>query len=193
MEAAIISSPYQNKPISNGVLGMILVLVTETMFFMGLISSYIVNRAGVVDWPPVDQPRLPIGITGINTVFLLASAFTLYMVGKKYQANVNAKPWLAATLILGLLFVGIQGYEWVQMLGFGLTTSSGLYASFFYAIIGMHGFHVLIGASLLIYLWNIVLKDTTKENTIRKFNAVKLFWYFVVGIWPILYYLVYIM
>ncbi len=185
--------PYQQNPIPNGVLGMVLLLITEIMFFVGLISAYVVNRAGVSDWPPIGQPRLPIEITGVNTIFLLASAFTLYRLGKSIQNNGKAKPWLFVTLFLGFLFVGIQGYEWVQLIGFGLTTSSGIYASFFYTIIGMHGFHVLMGTGFLLYLLKTMRVSSSKENTLNKFDAVSLFWYFVVGIWPILYYLVYIM
>lgn len=193
MNIAIPISNTNSKPITNGVLGMIFVLITEIMFFAALISAYIVNRAGVTNWPPLNQPRLPIAITGVNTIFLLTSAFTLYMVSKKYSKRANTTPWLLSTLCLGLLFLTIQGCEWVQLIGFGLTTSSGIYASFFYTIIGMHGFHVLIGIGLLIYLWVILQKDISQENTIRKLNACGLFWYFVVSLWPILYYLVYIM
>ncbi len=193
MSATTQAIPYQQNPIPNGVLGMVLLLITEIMFFVGLISAYVVNRAGVSDWPPIGQPRLPIEITGVNTIFLLASAFTLYRLGKSIQNNGKAKPWLFVTLFLGFLFVGIQGYEWVQLIGFGLTTSSGIYASFFYTIIGMHGFHVLMGTGFLLYLLKTMRVSSSKENTLNKFDAVSLFWYFVVGIWPILYYLVYIM
>ncbi len=193
MSASVQATPYQQNPISNGVLGMVLLLVTEIMFFMGLISAYIVNRAGVSDWPPIGQPRLPIEVTGVNTVFLLLSAFTLYRLGKAIGRNRKTGFWLSITLFLGFLFVAIQGYEWIQLIGFGLTTSSGIYASFFYAIIGMHGFHVLMGTCFLIYLGASIRRSSSGEQVLGRFHAVSLFWYFVVGIWPLLYYLVYIM
>ncbi len=182
----------KQPPISNGVLGMIILIITESMFFAGLISAYVVNRAGVIDWPPFDQPRLPVLVTGVNTVFLITSGLTLLFARKRFLSNKNPMPLFFITMVLGLLFVGIQGYEWVKLIGYGLTASSSIYGSFFYTIIGMHGFHVLIGLSFLIYLWVIVKKNISKENTIRKINSCSLFWYFVVLIWPILYGLIYL-
>jgi len=188
-----ISVPSPSRQaISNGVLGMLIALVTELMFFAGLISAYIVNRAGVLDWPPSDQPRLPILITAFNTVLLLLSAITLYKSKIKLKANSNPSKLILITMILGAVFVFIQGYEWIKLIGYGLTATSSIYGSFFYAIIGMHGFHALMGLSLLIYLYKIIKQSNSKENKIRKMNSCSLFWYFVVFIWPILYVLIYL-
>ena len=75
----------QNKLVSNGIIGMLLVLATEGMFFAGLISAYVVNRAGAMAWPPEGQPRLPIEVTAINTLVLLASAVTIFLFGRKIE------------------------------------------------------------------------------------------------------------
>ena len=64
--------------INKSLLGLLIFLGTEIMFFAGLLSAFFVLRAGSVDWPPSGQPRLPIAITGVNTLLLLFSGYTVY-------------------------------------------------------------------------------------------------------------------
>ncbi len=54
-----------------------MLLGAETMFFAGLIGAFMVFRVGATNWPPPFQPRLPVGVTGVNTVILLISALTM--------------------------------------------------------------------------------------------------------------------
>jgi len=185
------SKPFVNKKMASGVLGMIILLFTEIMFFAGLISSYIVSRADVVEWPPIGQPRLPVEATFLNTLFLLASAVTIFVLLKKYTSRKKYIFWLALTIIFGIIFVSLQGAEWVKLISYGLTTTSSLYGAFFYSIVGIHAVHVLFGLGVLFYLFRKLEKnpETDQSSTIV---ACSLYWYFVVAIWPILYYLVYI-
>ncbi len=185
------------RGVSNGVLGMVFLLVTELMFFSGLISAFIVNKAGW-DWAPPGQPRLPVEVTAVNTLILLGSAVTLFFAVRYLYRSTGddsgkVKKYLLWTMALGLIFVIIQGVEWVRLLSFGLTTTSSLYGAFFYTIIGAHGLHVLAGLAILCYLW-MYLKKSTKSLTEKRetMKACSIYWYFVVGIWPILYLLVYL-
>lgn len=189
MEIAI-HPPVVRKVFSDGVIGMSLLIATELMFFAGLISAYLVNKAGA-SWPPVGQPRLPIEMTAVNTIILLFSSVTLHLFKKKY-AKANEKKLLLVTMLLGLAFVAIQGMEWVKLLQFGLTTTSSLYGAFFYTLIGAHGFHVIVGLLILLYLLVSVNKKTQNEKIVNRISACSMYWYFVVGIWPILYILVYL-
>ncbi len=187
-----LQQPIYNNPVPSGALGMIILLFTELMFFIGLICAYIVNRAGVVNWPPVGQPRLPIEITGVNTLFLLTSAFTLFLFYRRYQKKVNAKTMLLLTIGFGVLFLGIQGFEWIRLLGFGLTSTSSLYGAFFYGIVGIHALHVIIGVLLLFYLLSQYNNAGNLPEIKGTVLACTMYWYFVVAIWPFLYFLVYL-
>ncbi len=183
------------RAITSGVLGMVFLLATETMLFAGFISSFIVNRSTVTVCPPVGQPRLPIEITFINTLILLASGVLYALYNRKYKAgkgSVSVISHLLGALALGVTFVSIQGYEWVQLLGYGLTTKSNLYGAYFYMIIGAHALHVMVGLMLLVYLFFFVKSNKTFERISDKVTITGLYWFFVVGIWPLLYYLVYI-
>jgi len=99
---------------------------------------------------------------------------------------------LVATLIFGAMFLGIQGSEWIKLIGFGLTSSSSLYGAFFYTIIGIHGLHVLIGMVILIYLFRSINQSSEVQVQMDNFTFYGMYWYFVVGIWPVLYGLVYL-
>ncbi|MCB1120162.1 MAG: cytochrome c oxidase subunit 3, partial [Verrucomicrobiae bacterium] len=156
-----------------------------------LISAFMIVKAGNVMWPPPGQPRLPIELTAINTLFLVASAVTIYLSNKSLNAGNEAKSikQLGLTIILGGTFLAIQGFEWIRMLSFGLTFTSSNYGSFFYMIIGSHGLHVVGGMLVLI---NVFLKFA-KGNLLKpRFWGAQTFWYFVVGVWPVLYVLVYL-
>jgi heme/copper-type cytochrome/quinol oxidase subunit 3 len=189
------SQPYVRKEVSNGVLAMIFVLITEAMLYGGLISAYIVNRAGAKVWPPIDQPRLPVEVTGVNTLILLCSAAVLYLfvrrVNKFSAVDSNSTNLLLLTILLGATFLTVQGTEWTRLIGYGLTTHSSIYGAFFYTLIGAHGLHVLVGLCILFYLYFSVKKAATFEIAKTKIATYTLYWYFVVAIWPILYRLVY--
>jgi cytochrome c oxidase subunit 3 len=167
---------------------MLLFIVTEAMFFAGLISAYVISRAGAFAWPPAGQPRLPITVTAVNTMVLLASAATIRQAGRDFDGGAASRP-LFWTIVLGATFVLIQGFEWVRLIGYGLTMTSSSYGSFFYLLVGAHALHVT--AALLALAWGyrrLVAAELRGEG----FQALRVFWYFVVGLWPVLYALVYL-
>lgn len=177
-----------NLVVSSPVLGMIAFIFIETMFFSAFISAYLIVRSGVLNWPPMGQPRLPVLTTGFNTLVLLASGLLLYksyrLFSKEgFQAEVG-KIYLSS-LILGIVFFLLQGYEWARLISFGLTMTSSVYGSFFYLIIGFHALHLL--AALVVMA--IFYKKLEKRGV---FSAVLTLWLFVVGVWPALYGLVYL-
>jgi cytochrome c oxidase subunit III len=180
------------KVIPDGVMGMIFLVATEVMFFAGLVSAYIVNRAGAEAWPPAGQPRLPVAITALNTIVLFGSAIMLYIFRKEFGQKRSMKALLLA-IALGALFILVQGSEWVRLIGFGLTTTSSLYGAFFYVLIGAHAVHAFAGLCVLWYLYFSVKRAADVREADGKIAATGIYWYFVVGIWPLLYLLVYIL
>lgn len=183
--------PPDQKLAANGIVGMLLFIATEVMFFAGLISAFIVTRAGVV-WPPADQPRLPVEATAVNTLVLLASGLVLWWANRAFMEfdSDRTKKLLGIAIGLGTCFVAIQGYEWVRLLSFGLTVRSSTYGAFFYLIVGAHAVHAVAALVALGYC-SFRLRDNDLPRT--TFSATQLFWYFVVLLWPVLYILVYLL
>lgn len=186
LKNSIALTPTESRPlISNGHLGMALVIGTEIMLFSGFISSFLVARANFGTWPPLGQPRLPVAATAFNTLILLLSGLCLWFAGRSSYPETRKK-LLWATLGSGAFFILFQGAEWIKLLEFGLSTTSSLYGSYFYLIVGAHALHASIGMFLL--LWMILKSLDTKKNNLSVFSF---YWYFVVALWPLLYALVY--
>jgi cytochrome c oxidase subunit 3 len=176
--------------VSNQVLGMIILVATEMMFFAGLISAFLIGKAGARVWPPADQPRLPVAATAVLTAVLLASGLLLYLVdARRDLAGRRLHTLLPWSLSLGALFVGLQGVEWARLVHYGLTMTSSTYGAFFYVVVGAHALHVLAG--IIALAWVAVRLETGRLPW-ETFRAVRIFWYFVVGLWPVLYALVYL-
>ena len=193
-ESAVSGQPIVTRtPISSGVLGMLIFMVTEAMFFAGLISAYMVIRAGIEEWPPWGQPRLPVVATAFNTVVLLASGFIMVHSRACFKKNELAfgRRWLGISILLGTFFLVFQGYEWIQLLKFGFTLSSSVYGGLFYLLIGAHGFHVMGALAVLFYAWYRI-KTPGNPITPEGLYPFQMLWYFVVCVWPVIYLLVYL-
>ena len=193
-EVSLPRQPQRTKsPVSNGIVGMLIFMVTEAMFFAALISAYMVIRAGLDEWPPWGQPRLPVETTAFNTLLLLASGLLMAYSRALLQKNkiLEGRQWLGISILLGTFFLISQGNEWVQLINFGLTVSSSVFGGLFYLIIGAHGFHVIGALIVLIFAWNR-LGSSDNPITPEGLFPLQILWYFVVCVWPILYFLVYL-
>ncbi len=181
----------QKPPVSGSLIAVIMVIIVEMMFFGGLVSAYILAEAGQIEWPPAGQPRLPFWLTFGNMIILLLSAYTMWLYIHRLKKEIVAPIYLKLSVFLGSLFFLIQGYEWARILLFGIQTQASLFTSFFYTIIGLHGFHVLVGLIILLYIWR-KMSTQKVENQYNYAVSAGTFWFFVVALWPILYSLIYL-
>jgi heme/copper-type cytochrome/quinol oxidase subunit 3 len=186
----LVSEEPQPKAISNGVLGMLLFVLTEIMLFAGMISAFSIVRASAAIWPPPNQPRLPVEETAINTAALLASGLLLYLAQKRFSVDrASAHAPLMAAMGLGAFFVLFQGWEWTSMLAQGLTMTSSMLGAFFYLIVGMHGLHAIVAIFLLFRTWRRLERGWLQPSQLA---TTAVFWYFVVLAWPVIYWQVYL-
>ncbi|MFQ5536612.1 MAG: heme-copper oxidase subunit III [Gemmatimonadota bacterium] len=182
----------QKQAIPNGVMGMLLFVFTEGMLFAGMISAYVIVKAQAAGqlWPPYGQPRLPVEETAVNTAALLLSGAVLILAQKAFgRERRRAVLPMAVSVLLGMFFVGFQGVEWVHLLGEGLTMVSSTYGAFFYLIVGTHAAHAVGAILAMIWAWNRMRRGSLTQS---QFATVQVFWYFVVLVWPVLYWKVYL-
>jgi cytochrome c oxidase subunit 3 len=182
-------------PIGNNVwLAVLVFLGAEAMFFAGLMGAYIVFRVGAAVWPPPFQPRLPVGVTGVNTVFLLASAATIRVAlrGARRGDGTHLVRWLGLTALLGAIFLAVQGYEWIELIQFGLTVSSSVYGGLFYTLIGFHALHVFGALVWLMVVFTLARHGRYAKDRYLGVQTCAMYWTFVVALWPALYGLVYL-
>jgi heme/copper-type cytochrome/quinol oxidase subunit 3 len=173
--------------------GTWLFLASEVMFFSGLIGAYIVIRAGAVSWP-VPGSVLNIPVTAINTFVLICSSVTmvraLYSVRRGDQRHFRIN--LAATFLLGCLFLSVQMYEYRQLLHEGFTPQSSLFGTTFYTLTGFHGAHVFGGVVTLLALLIMAWRGAFSADHNLAVECAGLYWHFVDLVWILLFTIVYL-
>ena len=149
------------------------------------------SPAGIVE--PF-QTMTPFWLPTINTALLLTSGVTLTIAHHALQAGNRAKTiaWMWATVILGLVFLFVQGYEYVHAYqDLNLKLTSGAYGSTFFMLTGFHGFHVLVGMLMLLFITLRLQKGHFTAERHFGFEGAAWYWHFVDVVWLGLYVLVY--
>ncbi|MCC7257202.1 MAG: cytochrome c oxidase subunit 3 [Gammaproteobacteria bacterium] len=134
------------------------------------------------------------GIPALNTAILLSSGVTLTIAHHALKANRRGQValWLAATFLLGFLFIGLQAYEYAHAFTeLNLTLRSGIYGTTFFMLTGFHGLHVTIGAIMLTVIWLRVLRGHFTPDRHFAFEGVAWYWHFVDVVWLGLFIFVY--
>ncbi len=185
----VAAESQRSQIVPSAVMGMLIFVITEMMFFAGLVSAFMIVRASAMVWPPPNQPRLPLEETAVNTAALLLSGLVLFFARRTFQRDrQRATMPLMISMLLGAFFVVFQGFEWVGLIREGLTLTSSTLGSFFYLIVGIHALHAVVALGVLAYAW---LRLQRGWLTSSQLAVAEIFWYLVVGVWPVLYLTVY--
>jgi cytochrome c oxidase subunit 3 len=173
-------------------LGMVLFIASEVMFFGGLFAAYFNIRADATQWPPAGLEHLHANLPAIFTVVLVLSSVTMQMgVYAIRRGNVKAlSRWVAITLLLGIVFLCGQIYDYSHL---EFTIRDGVYGSTFYTLTGFHGAHVFGGA---IYLFIVLIRSKTGQFTKAHHAAVEgasMYWHFVDVVWIALFFTLYVL
>jgi cytochrome c oxidase subunit 3 len=134
------------------------------------------------------------GIPAINTLLLLSSGVTVTWAhwGLKKNNRSQLILGLAMTVALGLVFMGLQAYEYYHAyVDLGLTLGAGVYGATFFMLTGFHGFHVLVGTTMLIIMLLRSIAGHFTADHHFAFEAVSWYWHFVDVVWVLLFILVY--
>ena len=134
------------------------------------------------------------GIPAINTLLLLSSGATVTWAhwGLKKGARMQLIVGLAMTVALGATFLGLQVYEYHHAYTeLGLTLGAGVYGATFFMLTGFHGFHVLVGTTMLIVMLLRAIAGHFTPDHHFAFEAVSWYWHFVDVVWVLLFVLVY--
>lgn len=184
-------SPRRTPVASNAVVGMAIFIAAEVMFFAALAAAFTITRISAGGtWPPPGQPRLPVEATAANTAVLLASGIAMVIAGRRSAVHAaRSTSALGLALALGAAFVALQGYEWVGLLREGLTMRSGPHGSFFYLIVGAHALHAVAGIIALAVAFARARSGRLAQTYLA---GARLYWCFVVLLWPALYWRVYL-
>jgi cytochrome c oxidase subunit 3 len=134
------------------------------------------------------------GLPALNTIILLLSGVTVTVAHHALRAGKRAllNIFLFLTFTLGFLFVYLQATEYAEAYQhLGLTLSTGIYGSTFFMLTGFHGFHVTLGAIMLVCIWLRTMKGHFTPQRHFAFEAVAWYWHFVDVVWLGLFIFVY--
>jgi heme/copper-type cytochrome/quinol oxidase subunit 3 len=157
-------------------------LLSEAVFFFLLVAAYVYFRAGSL---AAASANLRLGAAALFTLCLLASSFTMWR-----AVVTRVRGWLIGTVALGALFLIGQGTEYSRLIGQKITISQSLFGTTFFTLTGMHGIHVLAGIVTLGAVLLLARQGEERESGLL--DAVAMYWYFVDGVWIVIFTVVYL-
>jgi cytochrome c oxidase subunit 3 len=193
----------QRGGISNPVLGMILFICSEVMFFSGLFAAYFSVRASASVWPPSGEgipeamaenfnlhaePQFAALLTAILIVSSVTCQLAVWAIRRGDRTAFIRN--IAVTLVLGVVFLIGQAYDYAT-LGFGL--SDTMFGTTFYTLTGFHGAHVFGGAIMLSVVLYRGLAGQFSAQHHDAVEATSLYWHFVDVVWIALFSTLYIL
>jgi heme/copper-type cytochrome/quinol oxidase subunit 3 len=194
-------------PDSLGKLGMWLFLLGDAMSFGALLAAYGAVRAGAAEWAPPSEV-LGINLTAFMTFLLICSSVTMVKALESIQNGNQSRMclFLGLTILGGLIFLGLQAYEWTHLIKHGLTlttiphhglsgdvlSGSVLFGPTFFTITGFHGAHVTGGVIYLTVILVQGLRGTYTAEYNHKVEILGLYWHFVDLIWIMVFTFIYL-
>jgi cytochrome c oxidase subunit 3/cytochrome o ubiquinol oxidase subunit 3 len=177
--------------------GMLAFLLSEVAFFSTLIMVYIVflgadAREGGRGGPT--PAELSLGLVACTTACLLSSSLTIHLAERalRLRAMGGFLLWWAATITLGIIFLGGTAYEWRELIAKGLTIQRNLFGSTYYTLVGFHGVHVTVGVIVMLIVLALALKRQVSVGHHQGVMLVSWYWHFVDIVWIVVFTVVYL-
>jgi cytochrome c oxidase subunit 3 len=174
---------------SNSVLGMLLFVISEAMFFMGFLAVYFSAYSSHDVWPPKQVPLPPIGIPTAAVLVVIASMGTMAMARRAGQhRDQSIARWIGLTLLLATVFSVLVV---ISLLGLGFGVGTGIYGSLFFTLTVIEFAHAVGG---IVFFVLILVQARAGELAMRQepVHAAAIYWYFVVAIGVAMYVLFYL-
>ncbi len=172
---------------------MIFFISSEAMFFVMLISAYILFNQRPPAGPNAGN-ALNFWRTVVFTISLLSSSVTFLFAEKALirDDRQGFLRWLGLTIVLGFIFLFGQGYEYAELFREGITINRNIFGSTFFTLTGFHGFHVFVGLVALTVFWFLGRKGELGGHLrLQHVEAAGWYWHFVDVVWVVLFYLIY--
>lgn len=183
-----------NTGVENKKMAMWAFLASDCMFFGTLISTHLIYRKL---YPNVEDVRniFEIELTSFSSFILLMSSFLMALsVSAAHKRNIRELRWLLlGTIAFGLIFLGIQVYEFTHFVHeYGLTLSSSIFGSSFYVLTGTHGVHVALGVAWLFGWYLRTFSAKYRHENALDIEIAGLYWHFVDIVWIVIFTAVYL-
>lgn len=177
---------------ARGPVGMYALIAAEAAIFTIFVVAYVFYLGKSVSGPmPKDVLSTPI----LYTVCLLSSSLTIHLAVKALRGGSvrTFGVWWLLTITLGALFLYGTASEWHRLIyREGLTISTNLFGTTYYSLVGLHGFHVVVGLLALSTVMAFTLFGVVKEEHAERIDVLSLYWHFVDAVWVVVFTVVYV-
>jgi cytochrome c oxidase subunit 3 len=186
MSAITVPGERSSREMSGPVMGMVLFVASEAMFFAAFFGAYFTIRGSAKVWPPPGIPHLKIDIAAILTVILVASSLVVQLSLRSIRRGDRRRAtiFLGATIALGIVFLLLQLYDYSQ-LGFGV--KDGTFGTLFYVMTGIHMAHVFGGVVFLSLVFGQATAGALSPANHDSLAAGAIYWDFVDVVWILLF------
>ena len=178
---------------SRGVVGMACLIVAESAIFIIFIVAYLYYLGKSLTGPtPHDVLELPI----FTSICLLSSSATVHFAVSALHKGARGmcSLWLAATVLLGGIFLTGTGLEWYHLITVDhLTIQTNLFGSTFYSLVGLHATHVVVGLIMLTLALFFSLSGRLASKHTGRLEVLSLYWHFVDAVWVVVFTVVYVL
>jgi cytochrome c oxidase subunit III len=175
-----------------GVVGIISLIITETALFSIFVVAYLFYIGKSINGPyPKDVLHYPI----LATICLLSSSGTIVFAehALKHGLIGRFKLWLAATILLGAIFLVYTANEWRELIfEKHLTIATNVFGTTFYSLVGLHATHVLVGLLFLSLVMIVSLLGFPIQTQFRRVLFLSWYWHFVDAVWVVVFSVVYV-
>ncbi len=165
-----------------GTAGMWLFILTEAALFILLFFSYFYLAQGGWRWPLEEAPKLRLALPMLVVLWISSGVLHWGEKQVKAQRYSRARAGLAGTIVLGLVFLAMQAFEYMDHLK-SLTPRTDVYGSIFYTITSFHAAHLILGLLMLIYALFLPAYEPVDRPPHRPYHNVALYWHFVDFVW----------
>ena len=180
-----------NRP-ARGRVGMFGLIAAEAAIFTIFVVAYLFYVGKSLTGPmPKDVLSVPI----FYTICLLSSSLTIHLAVKALRrGNVRVfGDWWLVTIALGAAFIYGTAMEWHRLIYHdGLTISTNLFGTTYYSLVGLHGFHVVVGLLALSMVMVFTLLGNVGSEQAERVDVLSLYWHFVDAVWVIVFTVVYV-
>ncbi len=177
---------------NTGLIGAVLFIVSESMFFLGLFLAWFSLRTMSQTWPPPDTPALSMTLPAINTLILAISVALMAWADRGIAAGDTRRlqTGVGAAAILGLLFMAVQVYEFANL---GFAPYSHAYGSAFFFLMGFHVARVFGGVVFMTIILVRAFMGQFSPSRRTAVQACALYWYFIAGVWLAVFWTLYLL
>jgi cytochrome c oxidase subunit III len=172
--------------------GMVGLIVAEASLFAVFVVAYLYDLGRSLSGP---TPREVLSVPVPGTVCLLSSSVTVALAVRALGRGAVRRcgAWLLATVLLAVVFLAGTTAEWIRLITRdGLTIGTNLFGTTFYALVGLHASHVIVGLVMLalisVFAWFRVLRPAHVERV----ELVSWYWHFVDAVWVVVLTVVYV-